>query len=160
MNKSSMNKVILIGRLGQNPEQKQLQNGMAICNFSIATTDTRKDASGQYVDNTEWHNIVSFGKQAEFIGQYITKGTMVNVIGKLKTSTWKDNQNITHYKTDIIAEEVIILNKAQQGTNAGNPTQTYQQRTNAQHNQNAPGQMIVKNFNAQPVDGEGEELPF
>ena len=69
MNKSSMNKVILIGRLGQNPEQKQLQNGMAICNFSIATTDTRKDASGQYVDNTEWHNIVSFGKQAEFIGQ-------------------------------------------------------------------------------------------
>ena len=94
-----MNKVILTGNLGKDPELKYSQKGEAVCNFSMAT---------KFKDKTEWHNCVAFGKQAEICGQYLKKGSKVAIDGRLATTTWeKDGQR--HYKTEIIVVMMEIL---------------------------------------------------
>ena len=135
MNKASLNKVILIGRLGKDPEQQQTPGGTAIVKFSIATTESRK-VGNEYKDFTEWHNLVAFGSTAEFIGKYIGKGRLVNVEGRLKTSNWESN-GVKHYKTEIMVDSCVLLDKAPQGTNFDKGWQTYQQPTNAQPTQKA-----------------------
>ena len=111
MNKGSINKVILCGRLGKDPEQNQTPGGLAISKFSLATTDSRKDKNGQWEDTTEWHNCVAFGKTADYINNYVGKGRLVALEGKLKTSTW-EKDGIKHYKTDIIIDQLVSLDKA------------------------------------------------
>ena len=130
MNKNSLNKVILIGRIGQDPEQRQTSNGMAIVNFSLATTDSRK-VGEQYQDTTEWHKCVAFGKTAEFITNYSGKGRLVSVEGKLKTSNW-EKDGVKHYKTEILVDTFISLDRAVVGNDNTNGSATYQQSTNAQ----------------------------
>lgn len=119
MHKNSMNKVVLVGRLGQDPEQRATPSGTAVVNFSVATNETRKDQSGQYVDSTEWHRCVSFGKQAEFIGRYFTKGRLVYIDGRLRTRKWQDKNNATHYTTEIMVDTAMLLDRGQQSDNAG-----------------------------------------
>ncbi len=114
MHKNSMNKVVLVGRLGQDPEQRATPSGTAVVNFSVATNETRKDQSGQYVDSTEWHRCVSFGKQAEFIGRYFTKGRLVYIDGRLRTRKWQDNNNATHYTTEVMCDTAMLLDRGQQ----------------------------------------------
>ena len=119
MHKNSMNKVVLVGRLGQDPEQRATPSGTAVVNFSIATNETRKDQSGQYVDSTEWHRCVSFGKQAEFIGRYFTKGRLVYVEGRLRTRKWQDKNNATHYTTEVMCDTAMLLDRGQQSEGGG-----------------------------------------
>lgn len=100
---SSVNKVILVGRLGKDPESKVLSNGTAVCNFSIATSEKYKDK-----ETTEWHNITMFGKVAEIAQQYLRKGAIVFLEGKIKTESWeKDGEK--KYKTTIVCHEMKML---------------------------------------------------
>ena len=112
---AGLNKTLTIGRLGQDPEVKYSQSGMAVCNFSVATSEEWADKqSGQKQEKTEWHKIVAFGKTAENCGKYLSKGRQVYIEGKLQTSSYeKDGQ--THYTTKIIADNVMFLGDAGSG---------------------------------------------
>lgn len=105
----SVNKVILVGRLGQNPEVRYTPSGAAVANFSLATNESWMDKSGQKQERTEWHRIVVWGKMAETCNQYLTKGRQVYVEGKLQTRQWQDKDNQTKYTTEIQAQTVQFL---------------------------------------------------
>jgi single-strand DNA-binding protein len=152
MHKNSMNKVVLVGRLGQDPEQRATPSGMQVTNFSVATNETRKNPSGEYVDSTEWHRCVSFGKAAEYIGKYFTKGRLVYVEGRLRTRKWQDSNNATHYTTEIMVDTSMLLDRGPQSDNSGGvyaPPQNNNRQ--AVSNNSAPEPMMPENE---------EELPF
>jgi len=108
---ASLNKVILIGNLGRDPESRFMPSGEAVCNFSIATTESWKDKqSGQKQEKTEWHNIVVFGKLAEIAQQYLKKGSQVYIEGKLETRKWRDKTTgADRYSTEIKMDEMKML---------------------------------------------------
>ena len=119
---SNLNKVILLGRLGQNPELKNLPNGTSVCNFSLATSENWKDKAGQKQEKTEWHKIVVFSKLAEICNQYLKTGSMVFVEGKIQTRQWDDKEGNKRYSTEILASSVNFIggNKDAQGENTQN----------------------------------------
>lgn len=104
-----VNKVILIGNLAADPEIKYANNGNAIANFRVATSEYRKDSEGNKVEETEWHRVSTFGVTAENCGKYLTKGSKVYIDGKIRTRKWTDQSNIERYATEIIANEVKFL---------------------------------------------------
>lgn len=112
----NLNQVTLIGRLTRDPEQKALPNGTAVANFSVATSRTWKDAkTNEKKEETEFHNCVAFGRTAEVIGQYLKKGQLVNVVGRLQTRSWEDKDTQKKlYRTEIIVDQM------QMGPKAGN----------------------------------------
>ena len=106
----SVNKVVLVGNLGKDPEMRYTQNGGAVANFSIATTESWKNKqTGEYENKSEWHNIVVFGKFGEMVGQYLKKGAKVYVEGKLQTNKWQGQDGQDRYKTEIIANDIQML---------------------------------------------------
>ncbi len=115
---ASVNKVILVGNLGRDPEVRYMPNGEAVCNFSIATTDTWKDKSGARQERTEWHNIVMYRKLAEIAGEYLKKGRPVYVEGRLQTRKWQTKEGQDRYTTEIIAEQMQMLGGRDGGSNA------------------------------------------
>ena len=106
---ASVNKVILVGNLGRDPEMRFMPNGEAVCNFSIATTDSWKDKSGQKQERTEWHNIVMYRKLAEIAGEYVKKGRPIYVEGRLKYGKYTDQAGVEKNTVDIIATEMQLL---------------------------------------------------
>lgn len=107
---ASVNKVILVGNLGKDPDAKALPNGDAVCTCSIATTESWKDkASGEKKEQPEWHRVVFFGKVAEVAGQYLKKGSSVYVEGKLTTRKWTDKEGVEKYTTEIRADTLKML---------------------------------------------------
>lgn len=116
MQKNSLNKFMGIGRIGQKPELKYTASQMAVVNMSIATTESVKDSSGNYTDKTEWINIVVWGKTAEFVANYLDKGQLVYVEGRLQTRSW-EKDNVTQYKTEVVASVVTSLSKPEQQSN-------------------------------------------
>ncbi|CAE6496832.1 Single-stranded DNA-binding protein [Nitrosomonas nitrosa] len=106
---ASVNKVILVGNLGRDPEVRYMPSGDAMANLSIATTDTWKDKGGEKQERTEWHRVVMFGKQAEIAGEYLKKGSQVYIEGRLQTRKWTDKSNIERYTTEIIADRMQML---------------------------------------------------
>jgi single-strand DNA-binding protein len=106
----TVNRVILIGRLGRDPEIKYTPTGMAMVSFSLATDESRKDAEGNLQSHTEWHNIVLWGKQAELAGEYLKKGRLVYIEGRLQTRSWEDSQGGgQRYRTEIVANRFVML---------------------------------------------------
>ncbi len=106
----SINKVILVGNLGQDPDVKFIPSGTALAKFSLATNERFKDKSGEWQDRTEWHNIVAWQKLAEIVGEYLQKGSKVYVEGRLQTSSWEDRQSgQTKYRTEVVARELLML---------------------------------------------------
>src|SRR5882672_7675236 len=106
----SVNKVILVGNLGKDPEVKYTPSGVPVAKFSIATNERFKDKSGEWQDRTEWHNIVAWQRLAEIIGEYVKKGSKVYIEGKLQTSSWEDKQSgEKKYRTEIVAQELVLL---------------------------------------------------
>ncbi len=106
----SVNKVILIGNLGKDPEVRHLENGAAVANFSIATSENYKDRkTGEKVSQTEWHNIVAWRGLAEIAEKYLKKGAKVYIEGKLKTRTWQDKDGNNRYSTEIITDNLTML---------------------------------------------------
>jgi single-strand DNA-binding protein len=106
---SSVNKVILVGNLGQDPEVRYFPDGGALANVSIATTRNWKDKSGEKHEQTEWHRVVFNGKLAEIVGEYLKKGRSVYVEGRLQTRKWQDKEGKDRYTTEIIAQEMQML---------------------------------------------------
>ncbi len=114
---ASVNKVILVGNLGRDPEVRFMPNGEAVCNFSIATTDSWKDKNGQKQERTEWHNIVMYRKLAEIAGEYLKKGRSVYVEGRLQTRKWQTKEGQDRYTTEIIADQMQMLGGRSDGGN-------------------------------------------
>jgi single-strand DNA-binding protein len=107
---ASVNKVILVGNLGRDPETRYNPEGGAICNISVATTETWKDkASGEKQERTEWHRVVFFNRLAEIAGEYLKKGSQVYVEGALRTRKWQDKEGKERYTTEIVAERMQML---------------------------------------------------
>ena len=107
---ASVNKVIVVGNLGKDPETRFLPDGKAVCNFSVATTDTWKDkATGDKKEATEWHRVSTFGRLAEICGEYLKKGSQVYIEGKLRTRKWQDKEGQDRYTTEIIADAMQML---------------------------------------------------
>ncbi len=106
---AGVNKAILIGNLGRDPELRYTQGGQAVCNFSIATTETWKDKDGEKQERTEWHRIVVWGKQGENCGQYLAKGRTVYIEGRIQTRKWKDKEDNERTTVEINANNVTFL---------------------------------------------------
>src|ERR1700691_1814786 len=116
----SVNKVILVGRLGKDPETRYTSGGQAVCNFSLATDETFKDKSGERQKRTEWHRVVVWGKLAEICQQYLKKGTMVYVEGRIPSRSWDDNTTgQKRYSTDIVANVMRMLSSRGDGGASG-----------------------------------------
>jgi single-strand DNA-binding protein len=106
---ASVNKVILVGNLGRDPETRYTTGGDAVTNIRVATTDTWKDKNGDKQEKTEWHTVVFFGRQAEIAGEYLKKGRQVYVEGRLQTRKWQDKEGQDRYTTEIVADRMQML---------------------------------------------------
>jgi single-strand DNA-binding protein len=116
-----VNKVILVGRLGKDPDVRYTPDGTMITNFNLATDEQWKDKSGEKVQKTEWHRIVTFGKLAEICGNYLVKGKLVFVEGRIQTRSWEDKDGVKRYTTEIVASNMQMLdskgqNKAEESS--------------------------------------------
>lgn len=107
---ASLNRVEIIGRLGQDPEQRSMPNGTAVTNVSIATSERWKDKqTGEDQERTEWHRVVFFGRLAEVCAQYLRKGSQAFVAGSLRTRKWQDRDGVDRYTTEVVARELVML---------------------------------------------------
>ena len=115
-----VNKVILIGNVGGDPETRYMPNGNAVTNITLATTDSWKDKqTGQLQERTEWHRVVLFGKVAEIAGEYLRKGSKVYIEGRLQTRKWQDKDGQDRYTTEIVANDMQMLDGRGEGGNGG-----------------------------------------
>ncbi|GMN11358.1 single-stranded DNA-binding protein [Croceitalea sp. MTPC9] len=134
------NHVQLIGNIGDEPKVADLESGKKVCRFPLATNEYYKNAKGQKVESTDWHNIVAWGKTAEIIEKYATKGSEIGVIGKLKTRTYEGHDGNQRYVTEIVANEVLLLGEKSKGkapSKAQNTTAKAQKETSTEKDKKA-----------------------
>ena len=163
---ASVNKVILIGNLGQDPEVKYMPSGGAVTNVSIATTDSWTDKNtGQKQERTEWHRVVFFNRLAEIVGEYLRKGSQVYIEGSLRTNKWQDQNGQDRYTTEIIAKEMTMLGSKSTG-GSSDFTPRPQQSSGSGQNQNqgqqqapAPQQQSTQTP-PQNFDNFDDDIPF
>ncbi|MFH4684324.1 single-stranded DNA-binding protein [Vibrio diabolicus] len=178
MSRGSVNKVILVGNLGNDPEIRYMPNGGAVANITIATSDSWRDkATGEQREKTEWHRVVLFGKLAEVAGEYLRKGSQVYIEGQLQTRKWQDQSGQDRYSTEVVVQGfngvMQMLGGRGQGGGApmggqqqqqggwGQPQQPAQQQYNApqqQQQQQAP-QQPQQQYNEPPMDFD-DDIPF
>ena len=115
---AGVNKVILIGNLGKDPEVRHLEGGTAVASFPLATSETYKDKNGQRIEQTEWHNIVVWRGLAEVAEKYLKKGMTIYVEGKLRTRAWEDKDKVKRYTTEIVGDAFTMLGKKENNNNA------------------------------------------
>ena len=133
MAQRGVNKVILVGNLGQEPETRYLPSGGAVTNITVATSETWKDkSSGQAQERTEWHRIVFFNRLAEIAGEYLKKGSKVYIEGSLRTRKWQDQSGTDRYTTEIVANEMQMLDSRGSGQSSGGGFEGYDQMPEAQ----------------------------
>jgi single-strand DNA-binding protein len=137
---ASLNKVQIIGNLGNDPETKFTQSGTAVTNISIATTRKFKDRDDQVQEETEWHRVTFWGKLAEIAGEYLRKGASVYVEGRLKTEKWTDQNGVDRYTTKIIADEMVMLGGRRDGDSGGQAQRQERPQQQRQPQQQAPQQ--------------------
>lgn len=148
----SVNKVILLGRLGQDPELKFTPTGSAVCNFSVATSENWTDKAGQKQEKTEWHRVVVWGKLAELCNQYLAKGRQVFLEGKLQTRSWDDKDGNKKYTTEINATTIQFI-----GSNANANSENAGPSNHSQMNNAEP----VQSYNIQPDNSfAADDIPF
>lgn len=111
----TVNKVILIGNLGRDPEVRSTAGGTSVANLNIATTERRKDRDGNWADHTEWHRVVAFGNTAENVGKFLKKGRQVYIEGKLSTRKYTDKDGVEKYSTEVVADAVRFLGSGEGG---------------------------------------------
>jgi len=114
-----VNKVTLIGNLGEDPDLRYTGSGDAVCNMSLATNESYTDSDGNEVQNTEWHDVVAWGRLGEVCNEYLSKGSQVYFEGKLQTRSWEDNDGNTRYSTEVKAQEMMFLDSNHQDPDAG-----------------------------------------
>ncbi|HXC92505.1 MAG TPA: single-stranded DNA-binding protein, partial [Geobacteraceae bacterium] len=129
---ASLNKVMLIGNLGKDPEVRYTTSGTAVASFSLATTDKIKNKSGEWEEKTEWHNITLWARLAEIAGEYLSKGKPVYIEGRLQTRKWQDKDGKDRYTTEIVGEKMQMLSakgdgggRSGGGRSGGEPTAAY-----------------------------------
>ena len=147
-----LNKVILIGRLGKDPETRFMPNGEAVCNFSVATSEAWNDRNGQRQERTEWHNITMYRRLAEIAGQYLKKGSQVYLEGKIQSRKYTDKNGAERTAYDIIANEMKMLG------GGGNDGQQAQQAQNGTPPE--PPRRQAPAAPAAPVDDDSDDIPF
>lgn len=165
---ASLNKVMLIGNLGRDPEVRYMPNGDAVANFSIATTENYKDKNGDKQERTEWHNIVCYRRLGEIAGQYLKKGRSVYIEGKIQTRKWQDKEGKDRYTTEIIADEMKMLGGREGAENApayagggasyGGGNDYPQSAPAPAARSNAPQQS--RPAQSRPVDEFEDDIPF
>lgn len=170
----SLNKVILIGRLGRDPEVRYMPNGEAVCNFSVATSETWNDRNGQRVERTEWHNITMYRRLAEIAGQYLKKGSQVYLEGRIQSRKYQGKDGIERTAYDIIANEMKMLGGrndnsggapyddggySQGGYQQQAPQQQYQAAPQNQEPPAAPRRQAPAAPTA-PVEDIDDDIPF
>jgi len=136
----SVNKVILVGRLGRDPETRYTGNGAAVANFSVATDFSYKDRNGERQKRTEWHKIVAWRKLAEIVQQYLKKGSLVYIEGRIETREWQDKEGQKRYSTEIIATEMKMLGGRGEGGGSGGGGATGGGRATEEFDQAGPGE--------------------
>ena len=130
MQKGSVNKVVLVGHLGGDPETRFTPSGAAVANFNLATNESWRDSSGDNQDKTEWHRCVMFGKSAEMAGDLLKKGQLIFTEGKLQTRNWEDKDGVKRYTTEVVCEMFTMLGRkmdnenSQSSNNFSNTSQT------------------------------------
>ena len=127
---ASINRVILIGNLGKDPETRYMSNGEAVTNITLATTDTWKDRNGEKQEKTEWHRVTFYRKLAEIAGEYLKKGSQVYIEGKLQTRKWTDKAGSDRYTTEIIASGMKMLGSRSTPDQSTNHQQSNQSQSN------------------------------
>ncbi len=151
---SSLNKVMLIGRLGQDPEVRYTQSNTAVATLSLATSERYKDGNGEQQERTEWHRVVAWGRLAEICQQYLNKGSLIYVEGPLQTRSWEDNQGQKRYTTEIKALQMTMLDSRGGGQ---------QNQTSPMTQQNS-SQQSTPMSSSTPIDSSfdtmDDDLPF
>ncbi len=140
---AGLNKVILIGNLGRDPELRYTQSGQAVANFTLATTESITKRDGEREDRTEWHRIVAWGKLAEICGEYLSKGRQIYVEGRIQTREWEDKEGNKRWTTEIVARNMQMLGRRSEGTGAGEPAEP-------SSGSSGPAE----------VSGNGDDIPF
>lgn len=149
---SGVNKVILVGRLGKDPEVRHLESGVAVASFSVATSENYKDrTSGERKEITEWHNVVLWRGLAEVAEKYLNKGDMVYIEGKLRTRSW-EKDNVTRYTTEVVGDNMTMLSPK----NSGN--QDYQAPVPATENKTSYS--TPEGSGGQTTENDNDDLPF
>jgi single-strand DNA-binding protein len=116
----SVNKVILLGNVGKDPEIRSTPGGTMVANFTLATSDRQKDAQGNWQDRTEWHNLVAFARTAEIVRDYVKKGSKLYIEGKIQTRSWDDKETgAKRYRTEIIVNDMSLLSGREEGSGGG-----------------------------------------
>ena len=116
-----INKAVLLGRLGKDPEVRYTPEGAMVTNFNLATDEQWKDKNGEKVQKTEWHKIVTFGKLAEICGNYLVKGKLVYIEGRIQTRSWEDKEGVKRFTTEIVANDMKMLDSKGQGKDSQMP---------------------------------------
>ncbi len=150
----SVNKVILLGNVGKDPEIKFAATGNAVASFSIATSERFKDKNGEWTDRTEWHNIVAFGKLAEIIRDYVKKGSKLYVEGSLRTQSWDDKASgQKRYKTEIVLNDISLLSGRGEGESGGGGS--YSRSSSSSYDQRSSADDLV-----QSTEITDDDIPF
>ena len=153
---ASVNKVILVGNLGKDPETRYTTGGEAVTNIRIATTDTWKDKAGEKQEKTEWHSVVFFGRQAEIAAEYLKKGRQIYVEGRLQTRKWQDKEGQDRYTTEIVADRMQMLGNREGGGGASSGGDPPPERERASGGGGKPSSAPAK----KNVDDLDDDIPF
>ena len=152
----SVNKVILLGNVGKDPEIRSTPGGTMVANFSLATSDRFQDQQGKWQDRTEWHNLVAFKRTAEIVRDYVKKGSKLYIEGKIQTRTWDDKEGVKHYKTEILVNDLSLLSGREEGS-GGYSRSASSSSSAASFDQRPPaGQDDV----AQSAEISDDDIPF
>ncbi|MEI8033996.1 MAG: single-stranded DNA-binding protein [Betaproteobacteria bacterium] len=160
---ASVNKVILVGNLGKDPETRFMPSGDAVANFSIATTEVFKDKSGSKQEHTEWHRISFFGRQAEVAGEYLKKGSPVYIEGRIRTRKWQDKEGQDRYTTEIVGDRLQLLGGRGVSDNAsgGEPPSQYSNEAAPARRSDPPEAKTAKPKATKPgFDEIEDDIPF
>jgi single-strand DNA-binding protein len=158
---ASVNKVILIGNLGNDPDMRYLPSGDAVANLSIATTDKYKDKNGEMQEATEWHRVSFFGKIAEICGQYLKKGSSVYVEGSIRTRKWQDKEGNDRYTTEIKGDRMQMLGgRGGAGMSGGTADMDSAPRQSGRPAQNAPARPAAGAPAGGSFDDLEDDIPF
>lgn len=149
---ASLNKVMLIGNLGKDPEVRYTPSGTAVASFSIATTEKFKNKQGEFEEKTEWHNVVLWGRQAEIAGEYLAKGRTVFIEGRLQTRKWQDKEGRDRWSTEVVGERMQMLGSKgeQRGNNRGHGESSSGDDQGAGH----------RDFGGDGVGSFDDDIPF
>lgn len=144
---AGVNKVILLGNLGRDPEMRYMPDGKAVASFSLATSENFKDRDGNKQERTEWHNVTLFGRQAEIAGEYLRKGSQAYIEGRIRTRKWTDKDGQERYSTEIVGDRLQLIGGRRDGANGGTPV--------PQHGGGGAGNAALA-----PTEDFDDDIPF